>query len=101
MTEVLSDDLLVTAARRGDVRAFEALVHRYRDRHARFAIRLLGSRDDAEDVLQSVFLRAYRNLGQCEDPARFGAWLHRIVVNECHTFASRRSARGSVMRDFR
>lgn len=89
----LPDATLVRAARRGDTHAFAALVHRYRDRHARFAIRLLGSRDDAEDVLQSVFLRAYRNLAKCQDPERFGAWLHRIVVNECRTFATRRGAR--------
>ncbi len=93
MTEGVPDAALVLATRRGDARAFAALVHRYRDRHARFAIRLLGSRDDAEDVLQSVFLRAHRNIGACEDPARFGAWLHRIVVNECRTFATRRGAR--------
>jgi RNA polymerase sigma-70 factor (ECF subfamily) len=93
MREPRTDGSLVRAARRGDTQAFAALVHRYRDRHVRFAIRMLGSRDDAEDVLQSVFLRAYRNVGACEDPERFGAWLHRIVVNECRTFATRRGAR--------
>jgi RNA polymerase sigma-70 factor (ECF subfamily) len=93
MREPLTDGGLVRAARRGDTQAFATLVHRYRDRHVRFAIRMLGSRDDAEDVLQSVFLRAHRNLGACEDPERFGAWLHRIVVNECRTFATRRGAR--------
>ncbi len=81
------------AAQRGEVPAFAELVHRYRDRHVRFAIRLLGSRDDAEDVLQSVFLRAYRHLDRCDEPAKFGSWLHRIVVNECRTFAARRGAR--------
>jgi len=87
------DESLVHAARQGDVTAFGALVHRYRDKHARFAIRMLGSRDDAEDVLQSAFVRAHRHLAKCGDPARFGAWLHRIVVNECRTFATRRGAR--------
>lgn len=91
--EVRSDEALVLATRAGDQAAFARLVNRYRDRHARFAIRMLGSRDDAEDVLQSVFLRAYRSIGKCEDPARFGAWLHRIVINECKTFATRSAAR--------
>ena len=54
---------------------------------------MLGDADDAEDVLQSVFLRAFRHLDRCEDPERFGAWLHRIVVNECRTFATRRGQR--------
>jgi RNA polymerase sigma-70 factor (ECF subfamily) len=95
--ESSSDEALVIAARRGDTRAFGTLVHRYRDRHVRFAVRLLGSRDDAEDVLQAVFVRAYRHLDGCETPARFGAWLHTIVVNECRTFASRRGVREARM----
>jgi RNA polymerase sigma-70 factor (ECF subfamily) len=54
---------------------------------------MLGSGDDAEDVLQSVFLRAFRNLGGCSNPARFHAWLFQIVINECRTFATRRAQR--------
>ena len=88
-----SDAVLVTASRRGDTRAFAQLVRRYRDRHARFVARLLGDQDEAEGVLQSVFLRAWRHLDRCEDPDRFGAWLHRIVVNESRTFATRRGQR--------
>lgn len=95
-----SDATLVLEARRGDTKAFARLVHRYRDRHARFATRLLGDQDDAEDVLQSVFVRAFRHLDRCDDPARFGAWLHRIVVNECRTYATRRGHReAKVVRD--
>lgn len=89
----LSDAELVQATRRGEQRAFAELVRRYRDRHARFATRMLGDADEAEDVLQSVFVRAYRHIDRCEDPARFGAWLHRIAVNECRTFATRRGQR--------
>src|SRR5258708_39227704 len=54
---------------------------------------MLGSRDDAEDVLQLVFLRAFRNLRSCKDPARFHAWLYQIVINECRSFATRRGRR--------
>ncbi len=89
----LSDAELVQLTRRGEQRAFAELVRRYRDRHARFATRMLGDADDAEDVLQSVFVRAYRHIDRCDDPARFGAWLHRIVVNECRTYATRRGQR--------
>ncbi|MEX2180783.1 MAG: sigma-70 family RNA polymerase sigma factor [Gemmatimonadaceae bacterium] len=89
----MSDAELVAATRAGNTQAFAQLVRRYRDRHARFASRMLGDRDDAEDVLQSAFLRAYRGLARCEDSTRFGAWLHAIVVNECRTFATRRGVR--------
>lgn len=88
-----SDAALVASTRRGDQRAFAELVRRYRDRHARFATRMLGDADEAEDVLQSVFVRAFRHIDKCDDPERFGAWLHRIVVNECRTFATRRGQR--------
>lgn len=91
--EGLTDAVLVAASRRGDQQAFAQLVRRHRDRHARFAARMLGDQDEAEDVLQSVFMRAWRHLARCEDPERFGAWLHRIVVNECRTFATRRGQR--------
>jgi RNA polymerase sigma-70 factor (ECF subfamily) len=48
-----------------------------------------GSREDAEDVLQETFLRAYRALGRCDDPERFGAWLFGILVNRCRTAGAR------------
>ncbi len=89
----LSDGALVTATQRGDQRAFAELVHRYRDRHVRFVAHLLGDADEAEDVLQSAFVRAHRHVRSCADPDRFGAWLHRIVVNEARTRASRRGRR--------
>jgi RNA polymerase sigma-70 factor (ECF subfamily) len=54
---------------------------------------MLGDRDEAEDVLQLAFLRAYRGLSQCDDPEKFAGWLYRIVVNECRTYLSRRTKR--------
>lgn len=96
----LTDAELVLATRHGDQRAFAELVRRYRDRHVRFVARMLGDADEAEDVLQSAFVRAFRHIGRCDEPARFGAWLHRIVVNECRSFAARRGQRESrLVRD--
>jgi RNA polymerase sigma-70 factor (ECF subfamily) len=54
---------------------------------------MLGSIEDADDVLQSAFMRAFRNLSACRDPQRFRAWMYKIVINECRTFATRRLAR--------
>jgi RNA polymerase sigma-70 factor (ECF subfamily) len=89
----VSDRSLVAAVLRGQVDAFTTLLGRYRDMHTRFAMRMLGSYDDADDALQSAFVRAFRCIGQCKDPDRFGAWLYRIVVNECRTHAMRRAIR--------
>ena len=88
-----TDAELVSAAIGGDVDAFAELSRRYRDSYTRFAVRMVGNRDDAEDVLQSAFIRAYRALDQCRDISRFGAWLYQIVANECRTFVSRRARR--------
>ncbi len=88
-----SDGELVRAVIAGDTEAFAYLVNRYRTTYTRFAVRMLGSRDDAEDVLQSAFVSAYRALPRCEDPERFAAWLYQIVVNECRTYLSRRTKR--------
>ena len=89
----LTDADVVAAVLAGDVDAYAVLVHRYRDVYARFAIRMLGDREDADDALQSAFVRAYRNLGKCQEPSRFGAWLYQIAVNECRTLGTRRGRR--------
>ena len=88
-----SDAQLIAEILGGDVESFRILVHRHRDTCTRFAVRMLGSHADADDVLQSAFMRAYRGLSKCRDRDRFGGWLYRIVVNECRTFASRQRQR--------
>ena len=88
-----SDAPIVARVLRGDVEAYAELVGRYRDRYARYAMHMLGNREDAEEALQDAFTRAYRSLARCEDPARFGAWLFRILVNRCRTLGARRGRR--------
>jgi RNA polymerase sigma-70 factor (ECF subfamily) len=91
-----SDEVIVARVLRGDVEAFRTLVERYRDRYARYAVHMLGNREDAEEALQDAFTRAYRSLGRCEDPERFGAWLFRILVNRCRTIGARRGRRAKT-----
>lgn len=93
----MSDDAAdVQRVLSGDVDAYAKLVDRYYDRCARFAIRMLGNRDDAEDALQATFLRAYRALGRYQERDRFSAWLYRILVNQCRSIAARRAHRERV-----
>jgi RNA polymerase sigma-70 factor, ECF subfamily len=89
----VSDSDLIARVLGGEVDAYGPLVRRYQDAYFRFALRMLGNRDDADDALQSAFVRAYRKLRECRDPARFGAWLYQIVINECRTLAVRRDRR--------
>ena len=88
-----SDAWLVSAILGGDLNAFTPLVARYREAHMRFAVRMLGNRFDADDALQSAWLRAFRHLDRCGNAERFGAWLYAIVVNECRSVAFRRARR--------
>jgi RNA polymerase sigma-70 factor (ECF subfamily) len=88
-----SDAEIIATILQGDVEAYGVLVERYRDRYARYATRMLGNRDEADEALQGAFVRAYRALPKCADPSRFGAWLHQIVVNECRTYGRRRGDR--------
>ena len=91
--EASSDAAIVARVLRGNAEAFRELVERYRDQYARYALHMLGNREDAEEALQDAFTRAYRSLARCEDPERFGAWLFRILVNRCRTAGTRRGRR--------
>lgn len=84
-----SDAELVRRVLGGDTRAYAGLVARYRDRLGRYARHMLGNPQDAEEVLQDTFVRAYRSLARCQDPARFGAWAYGILVNRCRTAGAR------------
>ncbi len=86
-----TDAALVSRVVAGDVNAYALLVARYRDRLARYALRMLGDPLDAEEALQDAFVRAYRSLARCENPERFDAWLFSILVNRCRTAGARRS----------
>jgi RNA polymerase sigma-70 factor (ECF subfamily) len=76
------ESILVDAARSGDIGAFESLVRRYDRNVFRIAQHITQNREDAEDVVQDAFLKAYQNLGQFQGQSKFYTWLVRIAVNE-------------------
>ena len=81
--EPVSDELaLVQSAKKGDVQAFEELVRRYDRNVFRIAQHITHNREDAEDVVQEAFLKAYSNLDQFQGQSKFYTWLVRIAVNE-------------------
>lgn len=82
-SEPVSEELtLVRAAKAGDMRAFEELVRRYDRNVFRIAQHITQNREDAEDVVQEAFLKAYGNLSQFQEQSKFYTWLVRIAVNE-------------------
>jgi RNA polymerase sigma-70 factor, ECF subfamily len=72
---------VLARARQGDGEAFRALVEQHSRSVFRLAFRMTGNEQDAEDVVQESFLRAYRQLGRFEARANFGTWLYRITAN--------------------
>ena len=73
--------------------AFRALVERHSRPLFRLAWRITGSEQDAEDVVQETFMKAYRNLGSFESRANFGTWLHKIAANGALDLARARRRR--------
>jgi RNA polymerase sigma-70 factor (ECF subfamily) len=76
-----SDAAPLARALAGDRDAFRVLVERHSRRVFRLAYRMTGNEQDAEEVVQEAFLRAYRRLDRFESRANFGTWLYRIAVN--------------------
>src|SRR4051812_32461635 len=70
-----SDAALVARTLAGDLDAYTQLIARYRDTLGRYAVYMVGNREDAQEAMQDSFYRAYRSLRECRQPERFGAWL--------------------------
>ncbi len=73
---------LIDRSRRGDVDAFNVLVSRWEKRVFTYLVRNTGNRDDALDLAQDTFLKAYRGLGSLTEVEKFPQWLFRIAHNE-------------------
>jgi RNA polymerase sigma-70 factor, ECF subfamily len=91
----VSDAAAVALVRAGDSDAFRLLVERHSRKLFLLAIRLTGNRDDAEDIVQETFLRAYRNLNQFDERAVFTSWLYRIATNYALDLLRARKAKGA------
>lgn len=79
----IGDAELIGDAQKGCRSAFETLVQRYDHAILRLALRLTGSEQDAQDIYQEAFLKAYRNIGRFRSESSFYTWMHRIVTNLC------------------
>jgi RNA polymerase sigma-70 factor (ECF subfamily) len=87
------DDELIREAQRGQRTAFDALVRRYDQSVLRLALHMLGNEQDAQDVHQEAFIKAYRHLGNFRFECSFYTWLYRIVTNLCLDQMRRRKSR--------
>jgi RNA polymerase sigma-70 factor (ECF subfamily) len=89
----INDADLIRQAQRGDRAAFEELVRQYDSAVLRLALHLTGSEQDARDIYQDAFLKAYRNLGSFRFECSFYTWIYRIVTNLCLDHLRKRQVR--------
>lgn len=78
-----SDQLLVKRTLRGDTYAFDELVKTYQNKVYMLAYRYMGNEDDANDMAQESFIKAFRSLRSFKGDASFGTWIYRITTNVC------------------
>jgi len=97
----VEDTDLIRKARQGDVEAYNLLISRWEKRVYNYLLRIAGDREEALDLSQDVFLKAYQNLRKLDDPARFAPWLFRIAHNEAFSaFRRRRPDRDGGVSEF-
>ena len=87
------DSTLIREAQRGNRAAFEELVRQYDRAVLRLALHLTGSEQDAQDIYQEAFLKAYRNVGNFRFECSFYTWIYRIVTNLCLDHLRKRTVR--------
>ena len=87
----IEDNKLVNRCLNGDGEAYEALVEKYYKIIFRLARKILKNYDDAEEITQSVFVKAYENLNTYNPKYKFFSWLYRITVNETINFSKKKS----------
>lgn len=92
----VEDRDLIAKARRGGVEAYNLLISRWEKRIFNYLLRLVRDREDALDLSQEVFLKAYQNLGKLEDAGRYGPWLFRIAHNEAFSLLRKRKPEGDA-----
>ncbi len=91
MTERDADLILVERVRKGDKRAFELLMEKYRRKIGRLLARMVRDPEEVEDIAQETFIKAYRALPQFRGDAAFSTWLYRIAVNTAKNYLAARN----------
>ena len=92
-----TDRDIIEQVRAGNSRRYAVLVDRHKDRAFTLALRLTGNRQEAEELVQDAFLRAFKNLNQFRGDAKFGTWFYRILYNLCMTKVTRRRGKPEAL----
>ncbi len=93
------EDALVLKAQQGDVHAFDQLVERYQSKIYGLVYNMTSNREDAEDLVQEVFVKAYRALPHFKGKSSFYTWLYRIAVNKTINYRKKRNRKRAMSLD--
>lgn len=88
---LVGDNDLVLAVREGDSEKYAQIIERYQGKLFVYVFRLVGNREEAEDLLQDVFIKTYRNLNSFDVERKFSSWIYRIAHNEAVNYIKRKS----------
>jgi len=94
--QVLTDNELIDIVRSGQAEQYAKVIGRYQGKLFAYLYRLIGNRDEAEDLLQDVFIKAFKNLHSYDSSRKFSSWIYRIAHNEAVNFIKRKSLKRFV-----
>ena len=94
--KVAEDSSLIDLVRSGHPEIYEEIVKRYQKKLFSYVYRLVGNREETEDILQNVFVKAYRNIKTFDIERKFSSWIYRIAHNEAINFLKKRSKKKFV-----
>lgn len=89
----LKEETFIEEARSGNASSFSALVEIYQERAIHAANSFVGNLEDARDIAQEAFVKAYKNLGRFEAQSKFYTWFYRILINTCKDFLRKKKLR--------
>lgn len=90
---------LVKESLNGDIKSFGELVEKYRQTVHALCYHRIGDFQDAQDLVQEIFLKVYLSLNQLQDPGKFSGWLYKIAINSCNMWLRKRSAKTLLLED--
>ncbi len=96
MDTIKETELLVQRVQNGDLPAFSLLVNHWQEKIHRFAYRFLSDMDDASEITQKAFIKAFEKMDTLDDPAKFSSWIYRVANNLCLDELKRAGRRKSV-----
>lgn len=91
--KVAGDNSLISLIKSGHSEIYDEIVKRYEKKLFSYIYRLVGNREEAEDILQNVFVKAYRNIKTFDIERKFSSWIYRIAHNEAINFLKKRNKR--------